>query len=107
MSSMLLALSFIKIKPGPTAPEKRQDTKTSSLYLSSPIASCKYIKRCFQSVSRRDSFSKQETNESHLMRDQDCMVDDVEAAIQELRYGFALALPCVVLHCHPTTKRQI
>ncbi|GFW37519.1 hypothetical protein TNCV_861261 [Trichonephila clavipes] len=56
---------------------------------------------------RRYSSSKPETDESHLVRDQDYMTDGVGASNQELQYGFALPSPSVVWHCHPTTERQI
>ncbi|GFV42095.1 hypothetical protein TNCV_2602951 [Trichonephila clavipes] len=53
----------------------------------------------------RDSFSKPEIDECHLVRDQDCRVDGVGTPNQELQYGFALPLPKVVSQIHPTTKR--
>ncbi|GFS56794.1 hypothetical protein TNCV_2222141 [Trichonephila clavipes] len=63
-------------------------------------------KHCFQSAFRRDSSSKPETDESHLVR-YEGLADGVGAPNQELEYGFAFPLPSVVLHRHPTTERQI
>ncbi|GFW19883.1 hypothetical protein TNCV_3561861 [Trichonephila clavipes] len=54
----------------------------------------------FQSAFRRDSSSKPETDESHLVRDLDCMVDGVGTPNQELQYGFVLPLPS-----HPKAER--
>ncbi|GFX20618.1 hypothetical protein TNCV_4269501 [Trichonephila clavipes] len=62
---------------------------------------------CLESAFRRYSSSKLETDESHLMRDQDCMWDDVGTPNQELKNGFVLPLVSVLSHCHPTTERQI
>ncbi|GFU52831.1 hypothetical protein TNCV_2254491 [Trichonephila clavipes] len=38
----------------------------------------------------RDSSSKVDTDDSHLVRDQDCMADGVGASNQELQFGFGL-----------------
>ncbi|GFU52257.1 hypothetical protein TNCV_3052771 [Trichonephila clavipes] len=46
-----------------------------------------YIEHCFQSAFRRDSSSRQETDESHL----NCMTNGVGTADQELQYGFTVA----------------
>ncbi|GFT95816.1 transposable element Tc3 transposase [Trichonephila clavipes] len=47
----------------------------------------------FKIVFQRDSSSKSETDESYLVRDQDCVVEDVSAANQELQYDFSLPSP--------------
>ncbi|GFW22237.1 hypothetical protein TNCV_1429911 [Trichonephila clavipes] len=47
------------------------------------------------------------TDENHLVQDQVCTVDDVDAPNQDLLYGFALQSPSVVSHCHPTTECQL
>ncbi|GFW44145.1 hypothetical protein TNCV_3855061 [Trichonephila clavipes] len=60
----------------------------------------------FQSAFRRDSSAKPRADESHLVRDQDCIADGIGTPDQELQYGFALPSPSVVSHCHPTTERQ-
>ncbi|GFV02848.1 hypothetical protein TNCV_3609771 [Trichonephila clavipes] len=62
----------------------------------------KVLLNCFQTAFRRDSSSKP----SHLVRDQDCMVDGAGTPNQELQYGFVLPSPSVVSHCHPTTEHQ-
>ncbi|GFT15759.1 hypothetical protein TNCV_4943131 [Trichonephila clavipes] len=48
--------------------------------------------------------SKPETDESRLVRDQNC---DIGAPNQELQYGFAMPSPSVVSYCHTATERQI
>ncbi|GFS83569.1 hypothetical protein TNCV_1657851 [Trichonephila clavipes] len=66
------------------------------------------VKRhCLQIVFRQDSSSNPQTDESHLVRDQDCKADGVSAPNQKLQYGFALLLPSEVSQCHPTTECQI
>ncbi|GFW06120.1 hypothetical protein TNCV_4479121 [Trichonephila clavipes] len=40
---------------------------------------------------QRDFSAKPETDESHLVRDQDCMADGIGAPNQELRYDFVLS----------------
>ncbi|GFW19850.1 hypothetical protein TNCV_3561531 [Trichonephila clavipes] len=50
-------------------------------------------KHCCQSAFRLDSSSKPETDESHLVRDQDCMMIGVGTLNQEFLYGFACGLP--------------
>ncbi|GFW38942.1 hypothetical protein TNCV_1818831 [Trichonephila clavipes] len=59
---------------------------------------------CFQSDFRQEFSSKPETDESHLVRDQDC---DTGAPNQQLQYGLALPSTSVDSHYHRTTKRQI
>ncbi|GFU68029.1 hypothetical protein TNCV_2823721 [Trichonephila clavipes] len=49
---------------------------------------------------------KANTDESHLVQDQDCTAFGVAAPNQELLHGFALPSPSVVSHYHPT-ERQI
>ncbi|GFX92804.1 hypothetical protein TNCV_2657181 [Trichonephila clavipes] len=61
-------------------------------------------RHCFQSDFRLDFSPKPETDESHLVRDQDC---DTGTPNQQLQYGFALPSTSVDSHYHPTTKRQI
>ncbi|GFU39935.1 hypothetical protein TNCV_2531781 [Trichonephila clavipes] len=56
----------------------------------------------FQSAFRRDSSSKPQTDESRLVRDEDCRLDVVGAPNQELQNGFALPS-----RSHPTTERHI
>ncbi|GFU48581.1 hypothetical protein TNCV_1439541 [Trichonephila clavipes] len=64
-----------------------------------------YVRQhCFQSAFRRDSSSKPETDECHLVQNQDIGIGSPN---QELQYGFALPLPSVVSHCHPTTERKM
>ncbi|GFW36638.1 hypothetical protein TNCV_1956381 [Trichonephila clavipes] len=74
---------------------------------SSIYNSINYQEHCFQSTLKHDSSSKPETDESHLVRDQDCIADGVRAPNQELLYGFPLPSPSMISHCHPTTKGQI
>ncbi|GFS54708.1 uncharacterized protein TNCV_2749661 [Trichonephila clavipes] len=59
-------------------------------------------KENFLSAFRQNSSSKLETDESHLVCNQDCMVDGVSAPNQELHFGFAL-----LSQSHPITERQI
>ncbi|GFV67573.1 hypothetical protein TNCV_4622531 [Trichonephila clavipes] len=56
---------------------------------------------------RRDSSSKPETDEIHLVRDQDCMADGLGVLDQEFHHGFVLLLPSVLWNCHPTTEHHI
>ncbi|GFV36532.1 hypothetical protein TNCV_2260511 [Trichonephila clavipes] len=74
------------------SPKKNSSSEMNCIRLTS---------HCFQ---RRDSSSKPETDESHLVRNQDC---DINAPDQELQYGFALPSSSVNSHCHPITQRQI
>ncbi|GFX26024.1 hypothetical protein TNCV_2273651 [Trichonephila clavipes] len=64
--------------------------------LTACLTSALFTKRLF----RRDSSSKPETDESHLVRNQDCVISTPS---KELQYGFA----SVDSHCHPTTECQI
>ncbi|GFV53244.1 hypothetical protein TNCV_4313241, partial [Trichonephila clavipes] len=53
---------------------------------------------------RRDFSSKPETDENHLVRDQDC---DTGAPNQQLQHRFALPSTSVDSHYPPTTERLI
>ncbi|GFX81949.1 hypothetical protein TNCV_2571481 [Trichonephila clavipes] len=81
--------------------------KLGALYTEEEFNDLFDFKHCFQSAFRRDSSSKPETDESHLVRDKDCMAEGVGAPNQELLDGFAWPSPSVVSNGHPTTECQI
>ncbi|GFV74154.1 hypothetical protein TNCV_4510601 [Trichonephila clavipes] len=65
------------------------------------IRKCVRLQHCFRRTIERDSSSKPETDKSHFVRDQDCMVDGEDALNKNCNMVFfALSSPY-----HPTTER--
>ncbi|GFT92760.1 hypothetical protein TNCV_739491 [Trichonephila clavipes] len=50
---------------------------------------------------------KPETEESHMMVDQDHMEEDVGSPNQELQYEYTLPSPSGITNCHPKKECQI